>query len=100
MKEWLDESNEGVVYFTFGSMALVESIEEKILKSFYASFEKIAPVKILAKVVNVTKLPSVLPKNVKTLPWIPQQPVLGIQFNKILICIYRNFSLILYFFSS
>lgn len=73
----MDESSDGVVYFTLGSMVLIETLPRDQLKELYTSFEKISPVRVLVKIVDKSKLPPGLPKNVKTLPWIPQQPVLG-----------------------
>ena len=74
----MDKSKHGVVYFTLGSMALIESFPEKQMKEIYASFKKIAPVKVLMRIANSSRLPPGLPKNVKVLPWIPQVPLLGI----------------------
>lgn len=77
LKKWMDESTHGVVYFTLGSMVLIETLPTKQLLGIYAAFNKIYPLKVLMKVVNDSKLPAGLPENVKTMPWIPQQPVLG-----------------------
>ena len=52
-------------------------MSENILKSFYASFAKISPVRVLMKIANQSKLPSGLPDNVLTSPWVPQQAILG-----------------------
>lgn len=73
----MDESLRGVVYFTFGSIVPIETFSTKKLEELYASFEKISPIRVLIRIVDNTKLPTGLPKNVKTLPWVPQQPVLG-----------------------
>lgn len=73
----MDDSIHGVVYFSFGSMVLIESFPQNQIKEMYASFSKIAPIRVLMKIVDNTKLPQGLPSNVKTLPWIPQQSVLG-----------------------
>lgn len=73
----MDESKHGVVYFTFGSMVLIETLPKKVLDDIYASFKKISPVRVLMKIVDDSKLPAGLPDNVKTLPWIPQQSILG-----------------------
>lgn len=74
----MDESTQGVVYFSLGSMVLIETLPTEQLKELYASFEKISPIRVLVKIVDKSKLPPGLPKNVKTLPWIPQQPILGL----------------------
>lgn len=73
----MDESKDGVVYFTFGSMVVIETLPKDTLKIIYASLAKIAPVRVLMKVANETNLPPGLSKNVMHLPWIPQQAVLG-----------------------
>lgn len=80
LKRWMDESTNGVVYFSLGAKVLLESFPEQKLKQIYSSFAKISPVRVLVKVVNITNLPDGLPKNFKCMPWIPQQPVLGKYF--------------------
>ncbi|XP_043468543.1 UDP-glucosyltransferase 2-like [Leptopilina heterotoma] len=72
----MDESKEGVVFFTLGSMVLIETLPKEILLAFYASFEKIAPIRVLMKIVNKEKLPPGLPSNVLISNWIPQIPIL------------------------
>ncbi|XP_046836138.1 uncharacterized protein LOC124431841 [Vespa crabro] len=76
LQKWLDESKDGFIYFTFGSMVKIESFPRKILHIFYKSFERISPVNILMKIPNPKELPPGLPKNVHILPWIPQLKVL------------------------
>ncbi|XP_076244173.1 UDP-glucosyltransferase 2-like isoform X2 [Calliopsis andreniformis] len=76
LKDWLDSAVHGVVYFTLGSMVNIETMPHKTLLSLYASFEKIAPIKVLMKSGNVTKLPPGLPSNVVVMSWIPQLPLL------------------------
>ncbi|EZA59830.1 UDP-glucuronosyltransferase 2B15 [Ooceraea biroi] len=76
LKKWLDDSKDGFVYFTFGSMVLIETFPRKILDVFYASLDKIAPVRVLMKVPNPKKLPAGLPKNIRTFSWLPQLKVL------------------------
>lgn len=73
----MDDSKDGVIYFTFGSMVLIETLPTKILNDIYASFKKVSPVRVLMKIVDSSKLPPGLPDNVKVLPWIPQQTILG-----------------------
>lgn len=77
LKRWMDESTHGVVYFTLGSMVLIETLPPQKLQDIYAAFKKISPVKVLMKIADNSKLPPGLPKNVKTMSWIPQQPLLG-----------------------
>ncbi|XP_015110876.1 UDP-glucuronosyltransferase 2B19 isoform X2 [Diachasma alloeum] len=76
LKKWLDESADGCVYFTFGSMVKIETFPEAIVKIFYEMFERIAPVRGLIKIVDPTSLPPGLPKNVKTSSWLPQLAIL------------------------
>ncbi|RLU27473.1 hypothetical protein DMN91_001277 [Ooceraea biroi] len=76
LKKWMDDSKDGFVYFTFGSMVLIETFPRKLLDVFYASLGKIAPVRVLMKVPNPEKLPTGLPKNIYTSPWMPQLKVL------------------------
>ncbi|XP_078046804.1 UDP-glucosyltransferase 2 [Augochlora pura] len=76
LKRWLDSANHGVVYFTFGSVTNVETLPRDTLLALYASFEKIAPAKVLMRCADDTKLPPDLPDNVSTKPWLPQIPVL------------------------
>ncbi|XP_015121941.1 uncharacterized protein LOC107044539 [Diachasma alloeum] len=75
VQDWLDESTEGCVYFTFGSTVNLESFPKELLNPFYQSFERIAPVRVLMRGDPKFHLKD-LPKNVKILPWIPQIAVL------------------------
>ncbi|XP_043463748.1 UDP-glucosyltransferase 2-like isoform X2 [Leptopilina heterotoma] len=76
LKKWMDDSVHGVIYFTFGSMLLIESLPKKVILKFYAAFSKISPVRVLMKVANENMLPPGLPENVLTFAWIPQIPIL------------------------
>ncbi|KAL0107030.1 hypothetical protein PUN28_015526 [Cardiocondyla obscurior] len=72
VQKWLDDSEHGCIYFTFGSSVRIETYPEKIIQQIYASFEKIAPVRVLMKVAKEEDLLPGLPKNVMTQPWFPQ----------------------------
>ncbi|XP_025262697.1 UDP-glucuronosyltransferase 1-3-like [Camponotus floridanus] len=76
VQKWLDESKNGCIYFTFGSMVRIETFPKEITEQFYASFEKIAPVRVLMKVAKKEDLLPGLPKNVMTQSWFPQISVL------------------------
>ncbi|EZA57756.1 hypothetical protein DMN91_002716 [Ooceraea biroi] len=76
MQKWLDESTHGCIYFTFGSMVRIETFPEELMKQIYASFEKIAPVRVLMKVAKKEDLLPGLPENVMTNPWFPQISIL------------------------
>ncbi|XP_076393332.1 UDP-glucosyltransferase 2 isoform X3 [Megachile rotundata] len=76
LEKWMNESKDGFIYFSFGSMVKIESFPAKYLKIFYSSLGKIAPVRVLMKIAKSEELPPGLPKNVHTLSWIPQVKVL------------------------
>ncbi|XP_043682852.1 UDP-glucosyltransferase 2-like isoform X3 [Vespula pensylvanica] len=76
LEKWLDESKDGFIYFSFGSMIKIESFPIHILHIFYKSFGKISPVKVLMKIPNPEELPPGLPKNVRISPWLPQLKIL------------------------
>lgn len=72
VKKWLDESQNGCVLFTFGSMVRIETFPEHIIKEIYQAFERIAPVRVLMKVAKKEDLLPGLPKNVMIQPWFSQ----------------------------
>lgn len=73
----MNESRDGFLYFTFGSMVNIETFPLRFLNILYSSLSKIAPVRVLMKVPNPDKLPPGLPKNIHTSPWMPQIKVLS-----------------------
>ncbi|XP_043467692.1 UDP-glucosyltransferase 2-like [Leptopilina heterotoma] len=85
LKIWMDDSKDGVVFFTLGSMIIIEDLSREIIQNLYASFAKLAPIRVLMKIVNRGKLPPGLPKNVLTMSWIPQIPVLKHKNTKVFI---------------
>ncbi|KAL7302507.1 hypothetical protein TKK_0005149 [Trichogramma kaykai] len=76
VQKFLDDSENGFVYFSFGSMVRIETFPEHILKIFYDAFRKIAPIRVLWKIAKPEELPSGLPDNVLTDTWLPQMEVL------------------------
>ncbi|XP_032679120.1 UDP-glucuronosyltransferase 2A3-like isoform X2 [Odontomachus brunneus] len=76
VQKWLDESTNGCVYFTFGSMVRIETFPKELIEAFYMSFKKIAPVRVLMKVAKKEDLLPGLPSNVMTQSWFPQIAVL------------------------
>lgn len=76
VQKWLDDSKDGCVYFTFGSMVRIETFPKEMIEMFYKSFEKIAPTRVLMKVAKKEELLPGLPKNVMTQSWFSQIPVL------------------------
>lgn len=76
LEKWMNDSKNGFVYFTFGSMVMIETFPREFLKVLYASLSKISPIRILMKIPNPEKLPPGLPGNVYISPWMPQLKVL------------------------
>ncbi|XP_066586589.1 UDP-glucosyltransferase 2-like [Prorops nasuta] len=76
VQKWLDDSKEGVIYFTFGSMVRFETFPPEVVREFYGAFEKVAPIRILLKVARKEDLLPGLPKNVMIKPWFSQIPIL------------------------
>ncbi|XP_046736273.1 UDP-glucosyltransferase 2-like [Diprion similis] len=72
VQQWLDESKDGFVYISFGSMVKIESYPTKSLIALYASLAKLAPRRVLMKISKPNELPPGLPSNVMTRPWISQ----------------------------
>ncbi|KAJ8681570.1 hypothetical protein QAD02_017362 [Eretmocerus hayati] len=76
VQKFLDESNMGFIYFSFGSMIRIETFPRRDLDAFYGTFRKIAPVRVLLKVAKPEELPPDLPSNVMTQSWLSQIKVL------------------------
>ncbi|KAJ8668863.1 hypothetical protein QAD02_000122 [Eretmocerus hayati] len=76
VQRWLDESDHGCFYISFGSVTRFETSPKYIIDEFYKSFSNISPVRILLKVVNPADLPPGLPTNVMTQSWFDQIQVL------------------------
>lgn len=81
LQKWLDESVDGAVFFTFGSLTLIESLPEKMILDIYKSLARLAPMRVVMKIADKKKLPSGLPKNVYISPWFPQQAILSNFYN-------------------
>lgn len=73
----MNESEHGFIYFSFGTMVMIESFSIETIRIFYESMRKVAPVRVLMKIAKPDKLPPGLPENVYILPWIPQIKVLS-----------------------
>lgn len=77
LKKWMDDSKDGFVYCSFGSMIMLETFPQKILQVFYSSLRKIAPVRVLMKISKPENLPAGLPENIRTSAWLPQFKILS-----------------------
>nr|UEN71111.1 UDP-glucosyltransferase 334AA3 [Meteorus pulchricornis] len=75
-KKWLDDSEDGFVYFTFGSMVTIETLPRNILDNIFKSLRKISPIRVFMKVPRPELLPPGVPENIRTFDWIPQLKVL------------------------
>ncbi|KAJ8680730.1 hypothetical protein QAD02_016517 [Eretmocerus hayati] len=76
VQKWLDESEDGCIYISFGSMVRIETFPKHVLDALYASFKNISPVRVLMKIAKPEELPPNLPKNVMTQSWFSQLQVL------------------------
>ncbi|KAJ9592373.1 hypothetical protein L9F63_015941, partial [Diploptera punctata] len=74
LKEFLDGSPEGVVYFSLGTNVRSETLPEEKRRALLSAFAEL-PQKVLWKW-EADKM-SGLPPNVKLAKWLPQQDVLG-----------------------
>ncbi|XP_014236324.1 UDP-glucuronosyltransferase 2B15-like [Trichogramma pretiosum] len=77
LKKWLDDSKDGVVYFSLGSMFRIETFPDHVLDIILESLRKLTPVKVLMRIAKLEELTKKLPSNIHTLPWIPQEKVLN-----------------------
>lgn len=73
----MDDSKAGVVYMSFGSIVFLESLPKETILALYSSFSKISPVRVIMKAKKGKKFPPGLPKNVRTMEWVPQIPLLS-----------------------
>lgn len=69
-------------------MVKIETFPREFLNVLYKSLSKIAPVRVLMKIPNPENLPANLPKNIYTLPWMPQLKILS---ESIFVNIYGQF---------
>ncbi|XP_035714147.1 UDP-glucuronosyltransferase 2C1-like [Folsomia candida] len=70
LNDWIEESPEGVVLFSMGSMF---SVPPQLVKLLMETFERLNPIRVL--VVGIAGIK--VPKNVKVVKWISQQDVLA-----------------------
>lgn len=77
MRRWLDDSKDGCIYFSFGSMTRIETFPKHVLDVFYKSFEALKPARVVWKIVKPEILPPGLPSNVLTKSWLQQNEILS-----------------------
>lgn len=73
LKDFLDSSENGVIYFSLGSQINMSTLPNEVLMSFYEAFERV-PQRILWKCIE-SNMPR-LPKKVKCIEWAPQLSIL------------------------
>lgn len=83
----MNDSKDGFIYFTFGSMVMIETFPHEFLRVLYVSLGKIAPTRILMKIPNPEKLPPGLPGNIYMSPWMPQIKILS-EYHSV--CLFSN----------
>lgn len=77
LKKLLDESDNGFIYFSFGTLTVLESLPLDILDKLYNAFRIVSPVKIIMRAPNPDVMPKNLSDNVFIYNWLPQQKILG-----------------------
>ncbi|XP_023248456.1 UDP-glucuronosyltransferase 2B15-like [Copidosoma floridanum] len=76
VQKWLDDSEHGCVYFSFGSMVKLETFPRPLIQQLYGAFANIAPTRVLLRVVDRELLPDGIPSNVMIKPWLQQMQIL------------------------
>ncbi|XP_075220175.1 UDP-glycosyltransferase UGT5-like isoform X2 [Lycorma delicatula] len=76
IKKWMDEAENGVIYFSLGSNMKGTSFPEEKRSAFIKAFSKFPKVRVLWKWEADTKLPG-QPDNVFVKKWLPQQSILA-----------------------
>lgn len=71
LKTFLDEAEDGVIYFSLGTLVRGETLPEDKLQAFISVFSEL-PQRVLWKMDKNVSLP-----NVKTSKWLPQSDILG-----------------------
>ncbi|KAL7295541.1 hypothetical protein TKK_0011182 [Trichogramma kaykai] len=76
LQTWLDQTDRGFVYVSFGSMTRFETFPRHVIDTFYRSFQSIAPVRVLLKIAKPEEMPAGMPDNVLVQTWLPQIQIL------------------------
>ncbi|XP_043483364.1 UDP-glucosyltransferase 2-like isoform X2 [Leptopilina heterotoma] len=85
LQKWMNESNHGVIYFSLGTIFRIDSLANETIHAFYSVMRKLKPIQFLVRVKYEDNLPPGIPDNVRTLPWIPQIPILRHKNTKVFI---------------
>ncbi|XP_075220404.1 UDP-glycosyltransferase UGT5-like [Lycorma delicatula] len=76
LQKWMDEAEDGVIYFSLGSNMKGKSVSEEKRTAFFEAFKKFPKMRVLWKWEADTDLFG-RPDNVLTRKWVPQQSVLA-----------------------
>jgi len=74
LKEWVDKSTDGFIYFSLGSAVKLSDINETTVRSMMESFRRMGK-NVLWK--SNLAAPDYTPPNVRMESWLPQQDILG-----------------------
>ncbi|XP_043467690.1 UDP-glucosyltransferase 2-like isoform X1 [Leptopilina heterotoma] len=85
IQKWLDNSNNGCIYISFGSMVLFETFPRHLIEAFYEAFQNLPQFRFLIKIKKPDDLKLKLPSNVKTFSWLSQSLVFKYKNMKIFI---------------
>ncbi|CAL8137636.1 unnamed protein product [Orchesella dallaii] len=75
LKEFIDQSDNGFVYISFGSLAEFTSLEESVQQEFLGAVVKFSNVRFVWKSSNPIKAD--LPSHIFVTKWVPQQTLLA-----------------------
>lgn len=81
LKALLDVSNEGVIYWSFGSMSRIETIPSETLANIFEALSRFSEIVLIKMNRGLLSRNITVPDNVYTMEWIPQYATL---------CKYRN----------
>ncbi|XP_075228069.1 UDP-glycosyltransferase UGT5-like [Lycorma delicatula] len=75
LEKWIDDSADGIIYFSFGSMVKISNLDPEILNIFLNVLSKL-PQRILWKWEKDENIPG-QSSNIKTSKWFPQRDILA-----------------------
>jgi len=72
LETFINESKDGVIYFSLGSMVRAETLPKDKIKTFISVFSELLQ-RVIRKIDNIDGMPD----NVKTSKWYPQFEILS-----------------------
>lgn len=76
LKALLDASNEGVIYWSFGSMARIETIPTETLTQIFEALSRLSQIVLIKMNRGMLSRNITVPDNVYAMDWIPQYATL------------------------